>query len=85
MSDYALTCESSVPGVLGDTRRGWYLIAENNRVEAGPFPDEDAAQRGAVWLEVSGRGVNPSPWRPLFSRTGLRIGSRWRPTRHGAV
>lgn len=80
MSDYALACEI-VPGTLSGTRTGWYLVAANRRVEAGPFATEQDAHDAAWWLEDRGRGVNPSPWVPQFSRTGLQIGSRWRPAR----
>lgn len=81
MSEYAASCELGVPGVLQGTRTGWYLIAANQRVEAGPFADELEANAAAVWMDEHARGVNPAPWSPLFSRTGLQIGSRWRPTR----
>lgn len=69
------------PGLLADTRTGWYLIAANRRVEAGPFPTREAARRAARWMDEQGEGVNPAPWRPLFSRSGLLVGSRWRPAR----
>lgn len=69
------------PGLLEGTRSGWYLIAANSRVEVGPFADEDTAARAARWLEDRGLGVYPSPWSPRFSRTGLAVGSRWRPAR----
>lgn len=75
---------SAQPGLLTDTRTGWYLLARNNVVECGPFPDEATAERAAAWMDERGEGVNPSPWRPLFSGTGLRVGSRWRPARRPA-
>lgn len=70
-----------IPGVLVGQRDGWYLIAANNRVEAGPFDSEEQAVDGAYFLEVVSGGVHPSPWFPRFSRTGLQVGSRWRATR----
>ena len=81
MSEYAASCELGVPGVLRGTRTGWYLIAANGRVEAGPFQDEAAAEYAARWMDDEARGVNPAPWLPKYSHAGLQIGSRWRPTR----
>ncbi len=77
-----------VPGVL-PWGPGWYLIAANCRVEAGPFPDEDTARLAADWLDDQGMGVHPAweptedeplvaPYRPAYSAVGLIVGSRKR-------
>lgn len=77
-----------VPGVL-PWGPGWYLIAANARVEAGPFPDETTALLAADWLDDRGLGVHPTwepeedeptppPYRPAYSLVGLIIGSRKR-------
>lgn len=67
--------------MLEGTRTGWYLIAADQRVEAGPFATEGDAVRAAGWLDDHGMGAHPAPWRPHFSRAGLSIGNRWRPRR----
>lgn len=72
------------PGLLHDTRAGWYLLAANRVVECGPFPDQETAERAAVWMDERGEGANPAPWTPRYSRSGLTVGSRWRPTRRPA-
>lgn len=74
--DFAPSCQVGVPGVLLNQRQGWYLIAANARVEAGPFATEADALAGAAWLDAGGWGVNPYPWEPVFSRKGMTIGSR---------
>lgn len=75
---------SIVPGTI-PWGPGWYLIAANARVEAGPFPDEVTALLAADWLEESGLGVHPTfenppgpPYQPTHSAVGLIIGSRKR-------
>lgn len=78
---------SLVPGLIR-WGPGWYLIAANSRVEAGPFPDEDTALLAGHWLEDRSQGVHPAveddedpsapPYRPTFSAVGLIIGSRKR-------
>lgn len=60
---------------------GWYLVAENTRVEAGPFLTEEAARHAADWLEDNALGVHPHPWTPRYSAVGLLIGSRVRDRR----
>lgn len=62
---------------------GWYLIAENTRVEAGPFATEEDAEKAAWWLDEECLGVHPAyeeglPYRPRFSAHGLLVGSRVR-------
>lgn len=57
---------------------GWYLVAANTRVEAGPFLTEQAAERAAEWLDENSEGVHPAPWTPRHSAVGLIIGSRVR-------
>jgi hypothetical protein len=57
---------------------GWYLVAANARVEAGPFLTEQAAAHAAEWLDDSSLGVHPSPWEPRYSAVGLIVGSRIR-------
>lgn len=57
---------------------GWYLVASNTRVEAGPFLTKDAAWHAALWMEDESLGVHPGPYRPRYSATGLLIGSRVR-------
>lgn len=61
---------------------GWYLIAANRRVEAGPFSTQEEAEAVASYMDEHSLGVNPSPWRPAFSPRGLTIGTRVRATRH---
>lgn len=39
---------------------GWYLIAENTRVEAGPFATEEEAVDAAWWLDDQAMGVHPA-------------------------
>jgi len=60
---------------------GWYLIADNTRVEAGPFLTDVAAKEGAEWLEDHALGVHPAPYVPRWSAHGLLIGSRVRERR----
>lgn len=62
---------------------GWYLIAANNRVEVGPYPTQEAAERAAERLEREARGINPAPWWPLRSPRGLLIGTRVKPKQIG--
>lgn len=57
---------------------GWFLISSNGRVEAGPFLGMGPAFVAAQWMEDHSRGVNPGPWRPVYSRIGLVVGSRYR-------
>lgn len=57
---------------------GWYLVARNGRVEAGPFLTEDSAHHARRWLRDNSMGVHPAPWAPRFSSVGLIIGSRVR-------
>lgn len=78
VSEYAVACDYGIPGVLPGGGPGWYLVAENTRVEAGPFPDRETADAAARWLDDHGRGVNPWPWRSVRSRQGLIVGSRYR-------
>lgn len=75
---------SLVPGVI-PWGPGWYLIAANARVEAGPFPDEATALLAGSWLEDRSQGVHPAfenppgpPYLPTFSAVGLIVGSRKR-------
>ena len=70
------TC-ALVPGTI-DWGPGWYLVADNQRVEAGPFLTELAAYAVAQWLDDRALGVHPAPYRARHSRTGLLIGSRIR-------
>lgn len=78
VSEYAPSCELTVPGRLPEHGAGWYLVASNARVEVGPFLTREHAERAAEWLDDEGRGVNPGPWVAVWSRSGLIIGSRWR-------
>lgn len=57
---------------------GWYLIAANTRVEAGPFLTQDTATHAADVLDARSEGVHPAPWEPRYSAIGLLIGSRVR-------
>lgn len=57
---------------------GWYLVAANARVEAGPFLTELSATEAASWLDDNALGVHPGPWSPRYSAQGLLIGSRVR-------
>lgn len=73
---------------------GWYLIAANTRVEAGPFLTEESALYAAHWLDEACMGVHPTwepeepedgsepapvpPYQPRYSAAGLLIGSRVR-------
>jgi hypothetical protein len=66
-----------VPGVVR-WGPGWYLIAANDRVEAGPFTSEADAALGAWWLDEHGLGVHPAPWMLRWSGSGLLVGSRIR-------
>lgn len=77
---YGPSCDL-VPGVLRGVRQGYYLVAANFRVEAGPFGTIDAAYAAAVWLEDECRGVHPAPWRPVWARNGLLIGTRLKASR----
>lgn len=73
---------------------GWYLVAANTRVEAGPFLTEDAALHAGAWLDANALGVHPAwerddddtddempPYLPRHSAVGLIIGSRVRDRR----
>lgn len=75
--DYSPTCEVNVPG-RQPHGPGWFLISSNGRVEVGPFAGMAPALYAAAWLEDNDRGVNPGPWEPIYSRTGLIVGSRYR-------
>lgn len=84
MADYpwGLVCDL-VPGRI-QHGPGWYLVAANDRVEAGPFPSIAASLRGMSWMEDNGMGVHPGPWTLRWSSVGLLIGTRirtHRPTR----
>lgn len=57
---------------------GWYLVADNTRVEAGPFLTEETAEHAAQWLDDNALGVHPAPWTPRWSGQGLLVGSRIR-------
>jgi hypothetical protein len=57
---------------------GYYLIAANDRVEAGPFPSLVACLRAMAWMDDHAMGVHPAPWTTRYSRNGLLIGSRIR-------
>lgn len=63
------------------TRTGWYLISANGWVESGPFLTEGAAAAEAARMDDEGLGRFSAPWRCQFSRTGLKIGARWRASR----
>lgn len=39
---------------------GWYLIAANDRVEAGPFATPADAERASAWLDDRCLGVHPA-------------------------
>lgn len=39
---------------------GWYLVASNGRVEAGPFLTEQTATAAAWWIEDHCQGVHPA-------------------------
>ena len=77
MAEYALACEVRIPGVQPHGP-GWYLVSVNTRVEAGPFLSPCCARAAATWLDDQARGVNPAPWHPAYSGSGLVIGSRLR-------
>ena len=81
MADYpwGLVCDL-VPGRLPHGP-GYYLIAMNDRVEAGPFATMAAALRAAGWMEDHGMGVHPGPWAPRWSEVGLLVGTRIRTRR----
>jgi hypothetical protein len=64
---------------------GWYLVAVNTRVEAGPFLTPRDAERAADWLDDNALGVHPAPWTPRYSATGLLVGSRVRDRRRGGL
>ena len=75
------TCQL-VPGTI-PWGPGWYLVAANDRVEAGPFLTEDAALWAGDWLEDQCLGVHPAhedgpPYLPRYSASGLLVGSRVR-------
>lgn len=70
------TC-SVVPGTI-PWGPGWYLVAANTRVEAGPFLTEDSAAHAAAWLDDQALGVHPEPYVPRYSASGLIVGSRIR-------
>lgn len=76
VSEYAPTCDR-IPGTIPHGP-GWYLVAANRRVEAGPFASRLAALAAARWMDDHGRGVNPAPWQPVQSRTRLMVGARYR-------
>lgn len=78
MADYAPSCDLNVPGRMATHGPGWYLIAENQRVEAGPFATDTDARMAARWMEDNGWGVNPAPWSTRHSAVGLLVGSRFR-------
>lgn len=73
-----------VPGTI-PWGPGWYLVATNTRVEAGPFLTELAAAEAADWLEDHALGVHPGPWEPRHSSQGLLIGSRVRDRKKSAT
>lgn len=82
MGFLAATICQLVPGTI-DWGPGWYLVAANARVEAGPFPSEAAALAGGGWLEDGAMGVHPAwevgpPYLPRYSQVGLIVGSRLR-------
>lgn len=73
---------------------GWYLVAANARVEAGPFLTEASALYASHWLDETGHGVHPTlepteeeeyppAYRPRYSGQGLLIGSRVRDRKKG--
>jgi len=76
-TDYAPTCGLPAPGSLPHGP-GWYLVAANEVVEAGPFATADEAHAAAGWLDEQGLGVNPYPWEPVFSLRGVVVGARRR-------
>lgn len=78
--DYSPTCELGIPG-RQPHGPGFFLVASNGHVEAGPFAGMEAAVAAARWLHDNDRGVNPGPWRPVYSRMGLVVGSRYRDRR----
>lgn len=71
---YGPSCDV-VPGT-GGRKPGWYLVAANLRVEAGAFSSQAEAEEAAVWLESQSRGVHPYPWKPVYTRHGLLVGTR---------
>lgn len=77
--DVAPSCEIGIPHLVPGGGPGWYLVAANTVVEAGPFPGIIAALNAAAWMHWRGRGVNPAPWLPVWS-SGLVVGSRRRST-----
>lgn len=70
------TCQL-VPGLI-PWGPGWYLVAANARVEAGPFLSVEDAEAAARWMSDRCYGVHPAPWSPRYSAQGLLIGSRIR-------
>lgn len=76
--DVAPSCELGIPGVIPGGGPGWYLVGANGRVEVGPFPCIITSMAGSAYLHQHGRGVNPAPWMPRFTRQGLLVGSRLR-------
>jgi len=62
---------------------GWYLIAANSKVEAGPFRDQAQAEGAARWMDDQALGVNPLPYVAVEAPRGLIIGSRYRTGRRG--
>lgn len=79
--DYAPTCEL-IPMSNAPAGPGWYLMSlHNSYVEAGPFATEQEALTTSLWMDDEARGVNPQPYQPLFSRTGLTVGTRRREPR----
>lgn len=77
-TEYPPSCQV-LPGPRRTTGPGWYLVARNMRVEAGPFTSTEEADHYAQWMDENSMGVNPAPWRPRWSPTGLLIGTRVKP------
>lgn len=82
VDQYGPSCDL-IPGVMRGGKQGWYLVAANFRVEAGPFASVEDAQVAAFWMDEECRGVHPAPWRPVWARNGLLIGTRLKPERVG--
>lgn len=81
LMDYAPTCDL-IPPTTDRGGPGWYLMSlHNSYVEAGPYRTETEALEVSLWMDDEARGVNPQPYQPLFSRTGLTVGTRRREPR----
>lgn len=71
----APACDLTAPGRMPHGP-GWYLAAVNQVTEAGPFPSRTDAEAAGRWLDDTGRGVNPAPYKAFYSPRGVTVGIR---------